>query len=192
MRAAGTIRERGSLPSRAAALVLLGLVVALLYAGLIAPYRDYVAALDDRLDAKASILDRMRSLTRQPAAPDDPATAATLDALLLPDLSDAQAVGQLQDRLKEFAAAGGVDLQGVQVLPPIETATLSRLAVRLRGAADMAALNRFLHAVESTRPVLLIDNLRIQSRAPRGAPSPASAVLDIQLDVIGFKALAAS
>jgi hypothetical protein len=182
--------ELGRWPSRLAALAVLALLLGLLDAGLLAPYLDYVGALDDRVATKAALLDRMRALTAapQPAA----APAATLTRLLLPDLSDAQALGQVQDRLKHLAADSGVELQGIQVLPRSETPGLARLAVRLRASADMAALDRFLLAVERAEPVLLVDNLRIQSRLARGAAAinapPSATPLDIQLDAIGFKA----
>lgn len=179
--------ELGRWPSRIAALGVLALLLGLLHAGLVAPYLDYVGALDERVATKTALLDRMRALTEAPplaAAPE-----AALARLLLPDLSDAQAVGQVQDRLKHLAADCGVELQGIQVLPRIEAPGLARLAVRLRASADMAALARFLHGVESAEPVLLVDNLRIQSRLARGGtPAAATPPLDIQLDAIGFKA----
>jgi len=184
-------RELGRWPSRIAALGVLALLLGLLDAGLVAPYLDYLGTLDERVATKAALLDRMRALTEAPP----PATApeGALTRLLLPDISDAQAVGQMQDRLKHLAADSGVELQGIQVLPRSETPGLARLAVRLRASADMAALERFLHEVESAEPVLLVDNLRIQTRLGRGpapiaTPAGAAAPLDIQLDAIGFKA----
>lgn len=170
--------------SRAAALLVLAVVGALAYAGLAAPYLDHVAALDETLANRAALLERMRALSDAPAGAPAP-TAATL---LLPELSDAQAVGTLQDRLKAFAARDGLELQNLQVLPRAEQPAVARLAVRLRAVGDVGALNRFLHAVESAEPVLVVDNLRIQSRQPRPTPGAPNAALDVQLDVIGFKA----
>lgn len=175
--------------SRTAALLVFTVVLALAYAGLAAPYLDHVAALDETLANRAALLARMRALSDAPAhgAPAVPAAA-----LLLPELSDAQAVGTLQDRLKGFAARDGLELQNLQVLPRAELPSVARLAVRLRAVGDVGALNRFLHAVESAEPVLLVDNLRIQSRQPRpaapGSANAPTAALDVQLDVIGFKA----
>jgi general secretion pathway protein M len=180
--------------SRLAALLVLAVVLALVHAGLIAPYLDHVGALDERLANRATVLERMRMLSEAPpsGATTEPA-AAPSTALLLPEVSDAQAIGTLQDRLKAFAARDGLELQNIQVLPRAELPAVARLAVRLRAVGDVAALNRFLHAVEAAEPVLLVDNLRIQSRTPRAtpgsvAPGNASAALDVQLDVIGFKA----
>jgi hypothetical protein len=179
--------ELGRWPSRLAALVVLALLLGLVHAGLVAPYLDYLGALDDQVATKSALLERMRALS---AAPPPVAVSETeLTRLLLPDLTDAQTLGQMQDRLKNLAADAGVELQGVQVLPRSEMPGLARLAVRLRASADMAALQRFLHAVESAQPALVVDNLRIQARL-RGAPTVAAGTssLDIQLDALGFKA----
>jgi hypothetical protein len=174
--------------SRTAALLVLAVIGALAYAGVVAPYLGYVGQLDEQLASRTTVLERMRAVAQAPAPSGTPALVHA-DALLLGEASDAQAVGTLQDRLKGFAARDGLELQGVQVLPRSEQAAVARLAVRVRAAGDMAALNRFLHAVESAEPVLLIDNLRIQSRSPRPVPgTPPNSALDVQLDVIGFKA----
>lgn len=172
-------------PSRLTAVLILILALALIHAGLLSPYLAHVGAQAERLDARADILARMRRLAEQPAPADDAAARARLAALLLPAGSEAQAVAQLQDRLKAIALEAGVDLQGLQVLPAVETALLSRLTVRLRGSADIAAAGRFLQAVESGTPALLVDNLRLQSRVLRGPG--AGALLDLQLDVAGFR-----
>ena len=175
----------GRWPSRLAALALLAVLAALLHAGLVAPYLAYLDGLDDRVTAQATILARMRVLA---AAPETAAPAPEPAVLLLPDGSDAQALADLQDRLKQVAGGNGIEVQGIQMLPRSETQAVARLGVRLRGTGDMAALNRFLHAVESAAPALAVDNLRIQSRAPRGAAAAAGAPpLDLQLDVVGFR-----
>ncbi|MBV8170030.1 MAG: hypothetical protein JO021_24810 [Alphaproteobacteria bacterium] len=172
--------------SRTAALLVLAVIAGLVYAGVVAPYLGYVGQLDDQLANRATVLERMRAVSQATTPAPTPVSAT---ALLLGEASDAQALGALQDRLKGFAARDGLELSGVQVLPRADQVAVSRLAVRLRAVGDMAALNRFLHAVESAEPVLLIDNLRIQSRTPRPTPgTPPSGTLDVQLDVIGFKA----
>lgn len=188
--APGRLTLPGSAPSRLAALLLLLVVLGLAYAGLAAPYLAHVGAITERLDARADILARMRRIAEQPAPADDASAGAQLGRLLLTAGSEAQAVAQLQDRLKAIALDAGVDLLGVQVLPAVETAQLSRLTLRLRGTADIAAASRFLHAVESGAPALLVENLRLQSRTLRGPG--AGSLLELQLDVAGFRVGAAS
>jgi hypothetical protein len=178
--------EIGAWPSRLAALAVLALLAALLHAGLVAPYLAYVDGLEEGVAAQSAILARMRALAE---TPDSAPAAPVVGALLLPDGSEAQALAELQDRLKGFGGSSGLDLQGIQVLPRADTQAVTRLGVRLRGTGDVAALNRFLHAVESAEPALVVDNLRVQSRAPRGAMAGAAAPpLDLQFDVVGFRA----
>ena len=171
-------------PSRVAALAVLALLLGLLHAGLVMPYLAYVDGVDERVATRDAVLARMRALA---AAPDPRPAATEPAALLLPDVSEAQAVGQLQERLKGFAAANGLELQGIQVLPRVDTPAVTRLGVRLRGGGDMAALNRFLHAIESAQPALLVDHLRLQSRVPRAPSTGGPTSLDVQLDVVGFR-----
>ncbi|MBI3514402.1 MAG: type 4a pilus biogenesis protein PilO [Proteobacteria bacterium] len=174
----------GRWPSRAAALAVLAVLAAWLHAGLVAPYLTYLEGLNDRVTAQAAIFARMAALA---ATPEAPVPSPEPAALLLPDGSDAQALADLQDRLKRIASGNGLEVQGIQVLPRSETQVVARLGVRLRGTGDMAALNRFVHAVESATPALSVDNLRIQSRAQRGPSAAAAPPLDLQLDVVGFR-----
>jgi len=188
--------ELGRGPSRVGALAVLALLLALIYAGLALPYLGYIDGLDEQVATRQAVLERMRALTTTPDPNAERSIATAATALLLPDVSEAQAVGQLQDRLKRFATSDGIELQGLQVLPHVETTAVTRLGVRLRGSGDMPALNRFLYAIESAEPALLVDNLRLQARTV-GTPAPAaassgaqatpSATLDIQLDVVGFR-----
>lgn len=182
--------ELGRGPSRVAALLVLALLLVLIYAGLAMPYLDYIDGLNEQVEIRQAVLERMTALTIAPDPRSEAAPPTAVDALLLPDVSEAQAIGQLQDRLKRFAAADGVELQGLQVLPRAETTVVTRLGVRLRGSGDMPALNRFLYAIESAEPALLVDNLRLQARATGGSagqPAARTTALDIQLDVVGFR-----
>src|SRR5262249_16214221 len=132
------VATSGSWPSRLAALTVLALLLALAHAGLVVPYLSYMDELDGQVATKEATLVRMRTLVATPNV--QPAPSIDV-ALLLPDVSEAQAVGQLQDRLKRVAATNGLELQNIQVLPRADMTTVTRLGVRLRGSGDMPALN---------------------------------------------------
>jgi hypothetical protein len=154
--------------------------------GLVRPYASAVGDLASRLSAREGVAARYRALASQPAPAlreSDQASQGELAALLLPKASEGQAAALLQERLKVYAAEAHVELDGVQVLPRTEAAGIVKVAVRLRGRAEMPALNRFLYALETTRPMLVVDGLRLQGRS--GRDSPRSDV-DIQLDVVAF------
>jgi Tfp pilus assembly protein PilO len=175
------VSEANRVLGRAGALAVSGALLAVGYFGLAVPYRDYLRGLDARISAASALAERYQTLAGRAgeAAPESDA----LDDLLLPELSDAQATAQLLRLLQGFATANGLELAGLQPLPREDTAGLQRLSLRLRGAGDIGAVNAFLHAAETARPLLVIDNLRLQSRSMR-----ADGRLDLQLDVSAFKA----
>lgn len=172
--------------SRAAALAILLALVALAWIGPVAAYRDLVDGDARRLAEADATLMRDRAL-----ADAAPATRIAADtALLLPDISDAQAVALLQQSLKGAAATAQVEIQGLQVLPADTLAGAPRIGVRLRGRGLVAGLDRLLYAIEASRPLLYPDNLQIQAHGRDAGAAPGA--LDFQLDVSAFRAGAAS
>jgi len=167
--------------SRAAALAILAGIIALIWIGPVALYVDFLDANGRALATAQETLSRYRVL----------ASAKPLDVsvedktLLLPDISDAQAVALLQESLKAAAAAAQVEIQGLQVLQDEPFAGAARVGVRLRGHADIGGLANLLYAIEAARPLLYADNLTVQSRS--ATPTTPPALLDFQIDVSAFK-----
>jgi general secretion pathway protein M len=167
--------------SRAAALVVLLALVGGLWIGPLSAYGDLVGGGARRLAAADDTLRRDRALLGAPA---QAASAIAAAAVLFPENSDAQAAALLQEMLKRAAAAAQVEIEGIQVLQPEMLGGAGRMTVRLKARADIAALDRLLYAIETSRPLLYPDNLQIQSRAVPKAAAPAA--LEFQLDVSGF------
>jgi hypothetical protein len=173
-------------PARAGALAILLAVLGAVWLGPIAAYRDLAGGDAQRLADADATLSRYRALVG--AAPE--ARRAADQALLLPEVSDAQAIALLQESLKGAAASAQVDIQGLQVLQRDTLAGAPRIGVRLRGRGLIAGLDRLLYAIEASRPLLYPDNLQIQAHSPGGGAAPAA--LDFQLDVSAFRAGAPS
>jgi general secretion pathway protein M len=172
--------------ARAAALAILLALVALVWLGPVAAYRDLVGADAQRLAEVDAMLARYRALAE--AAPE--AKPALDTALLLPDISEAQAVALLQESLKGAAATAQVEIQGLQVLPTDTLGGAPRVGVRLKGRGLIAGLDRLLYAIEASRPLLYPDNLQIQAHGRE--TGAAQGALDFQLDVSAFRAGAPS
>jgi general secretion pathway protein M len=172
--------------ARAVALALLLALVALVWIGPVAAYLDLVGTDAQHLSAATAALARSRALVD--AAPRAKATIDT--ALLLPDISDAQAIALLQESLKGAAATAQVEIQGLQVLQADTLGGAPRVGVRLRARGQIAGLDRLLYAIEASRPLLYPDNLEIQ--AHRGDSGAKAGALDFQLDVSAFRAGAPS
>jgi len=110
-----------------------------------------------------------------------------LDALLLPGESAAAAAAYLQQRMGEVAADSGALLLSFELLPVTNTgdAPLKAVTGRIRVTANTQSLRALLHAVESHRPLLLLDNLFVRARSDQD--SVPGGHLDVQMDVSGFR-----
>jgi general secretion pathway protein M len=167
--------------ARVAALAILAGLIAVVWVGPVTAYLDLLDADGQALGTAQQTLARYRALVT--AAPE---RAPVEDkSMLLPEISDAQAVALLQESLKGAAAAAQVEIQGLQVLQTEQFAGAPRIGVRLRGHADIGGLSSLLYAIESARPLLYPDNLTIQSRMT--SPSAPPTALDFQSDVSAFK-----
>lgn len=171
---------------RLAAVALLLVVVFVGYAGLAVPSLQHYAALAQREQQTARLLERYQRVVARAEAP-RAATALPelpLKELYLPGGSPAQAVAALQDRVKSAAADAGARLGSVEVLAPRTADGLTRQAVRARLSADTRSLQQVLHTLESSRPLLLLDNLYVRARDTRSDTTRLR--LDVRVDVIGF------
>jgi general secretion pathway protein M len=168
-------------PSRSAAIVILLALMLLIGSGIALPYARLVADLNDRVDQRQAVLDRYQALEQAAVAEPAPSTG-----LEVSEASAAQAAARVQETIAGFAGAADLRLDGMQVLRDDRPET-GRVALRLRGAGGLAAVQRFLHAIETNRPVLIVDNLRLQARP---GPATKDMMLDVQLDVVAFTAAA--
>lgn len=171
---------------RLLAVALLLLVVLLGYAGLVVPLIGQYAALAQRDEQTAQLLDRYRRIVARAEAP-RPETGMPdlpLNEIYLPGDSPAQAVAALQNRVKTAAAEAGARLGSVEVLAPRVDGGVTRQAVRARLSADTQSLQHVLHGLETARPLLLLDNLYVRARDTRSGG--ADMRLDVRFDVVGF------
>jgi len=171
--------------TRTGAVAILILLLPVLWIGPIGAYVDLVQDVAGEVAQKAALLQRYRALA-DVGSSDRTEPARTDPALLIPAIPDAQAVALLQETVKSAAAAAQVQIQGLQVLRGEGEGGVLRIAVRIRASGDVGGVGRLLYAIETARPLLYPDNLQIQSQA--AAPGAPPSLLQIQLDIAGFKA----
>jgi general secretion pathway protein M len=171
--------------TRAGAVAILLLLIAVLWVGPVGAYFDLVGEGADAIAQKTALLQRYRALAE--AAPAERGEPGRGDpSLLIPSVPEAQAVAMLQETIKNAAAAAQVQIQGLQVLRGEGEVGALRIGVRIRGTGDVAGVGRLLYAIEAARPLLYPDNLQIQSHA--AAPGAQANALQFQLDIAGVKA----
>ncbi len=173
---------------RALALLVLLAAGLLLWFGAASPYLDALSRSEQKLAAaKAQVLLYRRATERDSAAAADAGNASALDPLLLTGASPAAAAAYLQQRVGTVASESGAILLSFELLPPVTAgdAPLQVVAGRMRVTANTQSLRALLHALESHRPLLLLDNIFVRARSDQDTVPGGH--LDAQLDVLGYR-----
>ncbi len=77
------------------------------------------------------------------------------------------AAADLQQRVQQLVQRHGGVLSSSQVLPPEEREPATRVALRVQFTAGVDNLHAILQAIESSIPLLFIDELKLQARIMR-------------------------
>ena len=134
---------------------------------LIAKYRFYqtnVEQLQDRLQRFNALLATREDLEAQIQAIKQNQSDK---AYYLSQTSPTLAASQLQQRVKQVVESNGGSLVSTQILPEANEGGFSQVAIRVQMSGDTNALQQVLYALESARPLLFIDNVRVRSRVIR-------------------------
>ena len=154
----------------AAAALLLGVLLAgywLIDRLVIANYQSYRTVIEqnqERLQRLTGILASEQALeTELQEVKKDKAMAAYYIDKPSPTL----AATDLQQQIKTIVETHGGELQSTQILPTSQESGLTRVAIRVQMNGDSEVLQKVLHALESSRPLLFVDNLVVNAREIR-------------------------
>ncbi len=145
----------------------------------IADDRDLLERLDRLAAMRSGLAARLDAVRRQQAA----------QAFYLTEATDALAAAELQERVRAVIAGGGVTLRSIQILPAQDEEGFRRIAIRVQVSTALEGLFEIAYALETTKPLLFIDNVDVQSRMVRQtttgpAPDP---MLAVTLDLYGYR-----
>lgn len=132
-----------------------------------------------RLNAKADAL-------AKGTAGDPSQVEAQTKAAFLSGADEPLAVADLQARLSDMAAGLNMRPKSVGSLPGRDIGDLRLIGVRIQLTADIRQVHRFVHELETSMPVLIIEGA--QWRAVAGdepALQNGSLRVDVTLDVFG-------
>jgi Type II secretion system (T2SS), protein M subtype b len=178
---------------RALALTILLGLVAIFYLGVAAPLIDSYAATRDSIAQLQDTLQRFKRAARDLAP-----RRAELAALkqhqsaqdgFLQGANDTLLAVQIQNRIKALAGATKSELRSSQVLPPQDEGKLRRISVRGRISTTLSGALQLFYGLESTYPLLFIDNVDMRARAQnfRDRNSAATGdIIDLQFDAYGY------
>lgn len=175
------------LQSRALALFLLAGGLLLVWYGAVLPYLGALARSDQQLTQVGTQLQLYRNIAARTV---DAQPNAMPDTLLLPGGSTAGAAAYLQQQAGLLSTTAGTLLLSFELLPSAgagdeEGAPLQAVAGRMRVTANTASLRSLLHAMETHRPLLQIDNVFVRARNDQDTVPGGH--LDVQLDVTGYR-----
>jgi hypothetical protein len=181
--------QPGSIASRTAALGLLGLLVAVAWAGAIDPIMGRYDDNDRAIADAVRLLAGFRSVIVQSRQPGVETSASDLDRYrgdFLSGPEDAIIVADLQTRLSALIAARNAELSSARALPSKTRDGLEYLGLGLQIRAEMKSVQEILHAIETGTPLLFVEraDLRLDERGAaagrsRNAESVAPMVLEI-------------
>lgn len=178
-----------SLPlRRAAALSLLFAAIVAAYTICIDPFVsaysgnvETAAQLQSALQKYRGIATRLPDMTR---ALEGLRTNRSSQQGYLAGTNEAIAAATLQDRLKSLIAREGGKLQSTQAMPQTKVAGQpQRVGVRAHMVMQLNELQAVIYRLESTTPMLFVENLSIRAVA---AGATEEGLLDVNLDIVGY------
>jgi general secretion pathway protein M len=124
-----------------------------------------VAAFDvrERITSEREVLGRLMTAERAlSAAPREPKSGAMWADLYLKGKTEAIALANLQAHVVSITSRQGVRPQTTRMMQAFEREGLKLAGVQLELAAPIASIQKVLHALESSRPMLFVEQLALE------------------------------
>jgi general secretion pathway protein M len=178
------------------ALAILAAVVVLIFTLTVAPlwainrhYLDTIDGLENRLEilqrtasAGSDLRSQHEKLKRSLAS----------NRHYLKSTSEALAAANLQGIVNQIAGSSGMEVLSTQILPSSEEAGFTRVAVKVRMRGGLDNMVKLFHALETSQPYLLLDNISIRGYSRRINIAKAKSkvsygqMLNVDFDLTGY------
>lgn len=179
--------------SRLAALLVLAIALLVGWGVTVEPYRALLAAQDEALAERRERLERLTriaggvpALTR---ALDTVAAAPVAGDPYLSGASDPLAAAALHGLLGRLAEQAGVAVSMVTPVAATDAREAGRIALSVGASGPLDGVQRLLHAVETERPLLFVEELELvnpSTTATQLAPS-GQPMVSVRLRVAGYR-----
>ena len=187
---------------RLTALALLIFGCLAVWAWVINPIGARFAEYNDSIDNSRQLLSRYSHLARQrpilEAALDDLVENEHYRDLVLAGSSVDLMGAALQKQMTEVISRYGGQVRSTQLLADEVEGNFQRIKIRVNMTSDMESLFEVLHAIESAKPLLFLDNVYIKGSRASGAfakrrkilagvtPTSENARLQVAFDVLAY------
>lgn len=165
-------------------------ILLLTWLAILSPLIGWYQARDAALAQKQALAAHMEAVERQlPGLRRAVAHLGADDgtaAMLLAGESDAIAGANLQSALQGLAAQVGTSLDSIGMQPAMSRHALRLITAQVTLTARWTMLIRFLRAVETAQPRMIVDNISLNIASIPGSGQPST--LQATLSVTGFRA----
>lgn len=177
--------------SRALAIGLLVLSVAVLYLLLVRPYNGALDDLQEKIDGLTDRIDRYRTMAVSRSAVedriDDINTNPAIAAMFLTANTPSLAAAELQQLVKRAVTGSGGQLVSTQPVGGVDNADLSAIRIRVVMRGDSQKLHKLFRVLEGSRPILTLDNLSIKTtRKYSKVAEAAGEQLTVSFELTGY------
>ncbi len=178
--------------SRTAAVTLLAFLIGSAYLLLVAPVIEAYRSTSEATEHVVEQLARYGQLSK--AYPNRKAQLQRLDrqqarsGIYLAGETDALAAAALQEDVRAKVERNGGKLRSIQILPVKTDGDFKQVSVRVQLTATLGSFARILHALESGKPYVFINNLDVKNRRVRKATQAQKddPELVIRFDLYGY------
>lgn len=177
---------------RAVALSLLAVAIGLVYFVVIAPVMDLGKGYSDSVDDLEFRLARYRKIAAEKAYwmahVEEIKQHSSVSEQYISRDTPALASAELQTLIKEMVNTSGGELISTQVTPDQPEEQLTRISIRVRMNGSTRVLRDVLHAVETAKPMLWVDNVNLRPiRMPvRPGQKGVADRLSVDFEVVGY------
>lgn len=182
--------------SRLAAVALLVAALALAYLAVFMPFFSMEGEYGDTIEDLEFRLQRFRKVAAEKdywlTRLEEIKQQSQQEERFISRDTAALASADLQSMIKESVTGAGGELISTQVIPERKEEQFTRIAVKVRMTGSTQVLRDVLHAFETRKPILFIENLNlrpiriIQPTIPGRKPGRVADKLSVDFDVVGY------
>ena len=183
-----------ALLSRLLALALLVLVIGFAWIVLVGPIRANFDAQETRIVRATELLERYEK-----ALDNEPKLRAEIEDLRKGDGSpnpflkgdnNQIIAANLQNQVQTLVSGESGDIRSIQVLPETGEDGFEKIGLRVTLTAGIPSMQKIFYDIESSVPVLFIDNLDVRTNVRRRRQDTESTSrIEIRFDVFGYRKL---
>ncbi len=180
---------------RILAVAILALLLALLWRSALQPAWHQWTNGAEQIDELRANISRFRAMATSrdqfEEALIEVRSRSGVDDALMKFSSVTLAAARLQQNVKSLVEGAGGSVVSSQPTDAPDTGPFARVQLSVRLLVSIAALQQVMHAIESQRPMVIIEEVLVLSRSRRNTRRRVNNdTLDVRMSVVGFVARA--